>query len=373
MTASDVPTSSVSNPRSRRALLAGVLGGLGAWAATAIGRASPVRGADGEYVQVGGGYTATSETWIQNQSNSHAVIRAESLGNGIGVLGSSVNSTGVWANSDEGIGLLGTSSGTAVWGNSFGSTGVLGTTDVGHGVVGQSESGSGVRDISESGTGVYAVSNGGLGVRAQSFAHSAASIYGLKENPGNAIWGVIQNTGSGWAATVGSHNGSGPGVLGENTGSGHGTWGRAASGFGVKAESTGGLGLHAQSFAHSAASIYGLKQNAGNAVWGVIQDTGSGWAATVGSHNGSGPGVLGENTGSGHGTWGRALGSGGAGIFGESTNGRGGIFQGKKAQIRLNPSTAQTHPTGGSTGDMFVDANKRLWFCKGGTTWVQLA
>jgi hypothetical protein len=59
-------------------------------------------------------------------------------------------------------------------------------------------------------------------------------------------------------------------------------------------------------------------------------------------------------------------------VFGESVEGRGGRFKGKKAQIRLHPSTDATHPTSGSGGDLFVDASKRLWFCKGGTSWVRL-
>ncbi len=54
--------------------------------------------------------------------------------------------------------------------------------------------------------------------------------------------------------------------------------------------------------------------------------------------------------------------------------GRAGVFQGGVAQIRLVPSTlGPTHPTTGSRGDLFCDKYGRLWFCKGGTTWTQLA
>jgi len=31
------------------------------------------------------------------------------------------------------------------------------------------------------------------------------------------------------------------------------------------------------------------------------------------------------------------------------------------------------HPRVGQTGDLFVDHNHHLWFCRGGTTWVRLA
>lgn len=61
------------------------------------------------------------------------------------------------------------------------------------------------------------------------------------------------------------------------------------------------------------------------------------------------------------------------GVRGESTTGRGGTFKGKLAQLNLAPSTAATHPASGSAGDLFVDSTKRLWFCKGATTWVRLA
>ncbi len=63
----------------------------------------------------------------------------------------------------------------------------------------------------------------------------------------------------------------------------------------------------------------------------------------------------------------------GVGVQGTAAAGRGGLFSGGAAQVSLVPSTAATHPTSGQVGDLFVDATRRLWFCKGGTTWVQLA
>jgi hypothetical protein len=32
-----------------------------------------------------------------------------------------------------------------------------------------------------------------------------------------------------------------------------------------------------------------------------------------------------------------------------------------------------SHPHSGSKGDFLVDKSARLWFCKGGTTWKQIA
>ena len=63
----------------------------------------------------------------------------------------------------------------------------------------------------------------------------------------------------------------------------------------------------------------------------------------------------------------------GAGVDATSAKGVGGKFTGKTAQARLVPAAAASHPTSGTAGDLFVDASKRLWFCRGGTSWRQLA
>lgn len=60
------------------------------------------------------------------------------------------------------------------------------------------------------------------------------------------------------------------------------------------------------------------------------------------------------------------------GVRGESPAGRGGVFKGAAAQVRLAASTASTHPASGQRGDLFVDKVGRLWFCKTGTTWKLL-
>jgi hypothetical protein len=119
-----------SKSPSRRALLAGVLGGLGAWAAGAIGRASPVR-AEGEAIVVGGEYTtATSPTSISNQTNGLDVFVAQSSGNGIAVSGFSNSQIGVYGFSGSNVGVYAYSGATnqpASLGSSAGnSTGVQG-------------------------------------------------------------------------------------------------------------------------------------------------------------------------------------------------------------------------------------------------------
>ena len=62
----------------------------------------------------------------------------------------------------------------------------------------------------------------------------------------------------------------------------------------------------------------------------------------------------------------------GAGVEGRSDNGRGGVFTGKLAQVRLSPGVGTTHPTGGSRGDLYCDRTGRLWFCKGPNRWAQV-
>src|SRR5215470_11183158 len=51
---------------------------------------------------------------------------------------------------------------------------------------------------------------------------------------------------------------------------------------------------------------------------------------------------------------------------------RGGVFAGTAAAIQLTPH-AGSHPIHGQKGDLFVDHNAHLFFCRGGTNWVKLA
>jgi hypothetical protein len=56
-----------------------------------------------------------------------------------------------------------------------------------------------------------------------------------------------------------------------------------------------------------------------------------------------------------------------------SANGRGAVFAGGTAPIRLLPHDDATHPDAGRAGDLFVDARHRLWFCRNPHDWVQIA
>jgi hypothetical protein len=162
------PSITISPSKSRRALLAGALGGLGAVAATAIGRVSPVR-AEGEAIVVGGEYqTATSVTTITNQANGAVVFRALSTSDG---------------------------------------TGVVGTTNSGSGVIGISSSGRGVWGDSSSGTAVRGtVGTGGTGVHGQTSGHhTSTAVRGIAKPEGVAVKAETQNGIAVWAQATGGY------------------------------------------------------------------------------------------------------------------------------------------------------------------------
>lgn len=63
----------------------------------------------------------------------------------------------------------------------------------------------------------------------------------------------------------------------------------------------------------------------------------------------------------------------GIGVEAVSRRGRGGRFVGTVAQLQLAPASGATHPAMGAAGDLYVDRSTRLWFCKGGSVWTQVA
>jgi hypothetical protein len=165
-------TPAQSKPRSRRALLAGALGGLGAWAATAVGRANPVRGAgdDGTAIEIGGLYAnAQSQTTLANQANNERVLWVASNGGGGG--GAGVAITGF---SQSGVGVEGWSNNVrGVYGHAL-SSGVEGEATMGNGVYGHS-SGTNQR-------GVYGKAEGGggsIGVEGWTGSSSGTGVLGF--------------------------------------------------------------------------------------------------------------------------------------------------------------------------------------------------
>lgn len=178
-----------TNAPTRRALLAGVLGGVGAWVAGAIGRASHVEAANGDPVLVGQSHTGTSSTTIFSTGSPAAITGhiSSTTGTSAGVSGHSSSSSGrgvlgaanltvgrnygVWGqtSSPDGVAVVGWnpslnagvvgisgftgpssvpqarrtgvfgyadgntgSTGRGVWGRSSEGRGVMGTTDTGY-------------------------------------------------------------------------------------------------------------------------------------------------------------------------------------------------------------------------------------------------
>jgi hypothetical protein len=101
-----------------------------------------------------------------------------------------------------------------------------------------------------------------------------------------------------------------------------------------------------------------------------VQSSGEGFGVVADSSSG-----VGVNGASAFGTGVRAetFEDGAIGVRGISHKGRGAVLTGAKAQLRLTPSGANTHPASGFVGDLFLDKHKRLWLCKGGTAWTRLA
>jgi hypothetical protein len=237
---------------------------------------------------------------------------------------------------------------------STGGTGVFANGGAGIGVYAYGDQIGVDAESSTNGIGVYAVGGTGL---AASGIHGAA-IYGSIDNTAANVYTIradlaTSTPGAGSAAVYGQNAGT--------TGNGYGIYGtHIGTGWGGYFTSNGGIG------------VYG----SGGSGTGVV---GSGTATGVKGSSTSGYG--GQFTSStNYGVRGSSIksigirASGGTdGIYATGTNGRGAQLGGGAAQLKLRPSSAATHPASGQAGDFFVDSSKRLWFCKGGSTWRQVA
>ena len=155
---------------------------------------------------------------------------------------------------------------------------------------------------------------------------------------------------------IAGHSDAVHGVHG-SSGSGNGLNGDSQTGHGVYGSSNASTGVYGQSGAASGAAVFGNALTGGAGVFG---------------HSGDGINIPAPaaNTGvAGH----ADIDAEAVGVRGSSPTGRGGVFNGHAAQVRLLPSAAASHPRTGRAGDLFVDASKRLWFCRGGLNWVRLA
>ena len=217
-----------SSHRSRRALLAGAIGGVGAWLAAAASRIAPAEAAAGDQLVIGSqtNNAGTSDTQLITNSS---VIAFKLLQNGpgtalMGYATPTLGATrGVYGRSDSpsGFGIQGRNAGTAGTGAAIQGIGV--NND---GVVGSTEHINRV--------GVKGMAGGGVGVLGQ-------GQVGVKGTTTSSGYGVIGETaGEGAIGVAGVvQDPAAEGVRGRHEGSGVGVYAFSASGVALSAESQG--------------------------------------------------------------------------------------------------------------------------------------
>ena len=274
-------------PRSRRALLAGGVGGLAALTASALGRPLPARADDGDIVRVGYWLMAESTTILDNATNAEPTLCGRgSFGDGLMGTSDASGRSGVYAvNTDAGgYGVYGENKATGSIGSlgsgTFGvrghvretGSGVRGLSPSGEGVYGTSSTGIGVRGGSTSGIGVHGTSKSKAGV--DGFSESATGVHGTSNQgsgvhghgvAGHGVLGTSQAAAS--AGTVGHSRADSCGVVGFSSGAAvalpgapprtgvfgyanqdagaRGVCGQSGMGLGVCGISTNGIGVYA--------------------------------------------------------------------------------------------------------------------------------
>jgi hypothetical protein len=168
--------STTKKSESRRAVLIGALGGVGAMLAGGLARPQAAR-ADGEAMVVGGEYNnALSVTSITNDTNSSSVFQAVNTSTGRAIVARSVTTTAISATSQSGTGVFGHSttslgvlgfsgSGLPVPVQNVGVYGLGPTNSASRGVFGRTGSGQGVAGQADSGVGLYGTATTGHALR----------------------------------------------------------------------------------------------------------------------------------------------------------------------------------------------------------------
>jgi hypothetical protein len=166
MTAQSDPAAPPIASHSRRALLMGALGGIGAAVAGAVARVSPVRAADGDPVLLGALNSSEGDTIIRSTGSDSAGLTAISTGDdGAGLVGRADHPTGSTTGvlgevtSGGGFGVMG-----SCWSETGGAVGVYGRTS--------STGGAGVRGVAHH----YQGTN--YGVYGESMSRSGIGVYG---------------------------------------------------------------------------------------------------------------------------------------------------------------------------------------------------
>ena len=231
-------------PRSRRALLAGALGGVAAAAATMLGRPAPALAAAGDPLVIGSEANNAGSANTQLLTNSDVVaFKLLQNGPGTALMGyatpASGATRGVYGRSDSpnGYGVQARNAGAAGTGAAIQAIGVNN-----HGIDASADNDtkSAVRGIhSASGAAIYGFAASGAGVYGQSTSENG--VFGLSSS-GRGVYGY-SNFGTG----VHGRSSSGSGMRGESDSSGYGVVGGSFSGIGVFGSSTNGVGVWAAS------------------------------------------------------------------------------------------------------------------------------
>lgn len=188
MTTDRMPSATRS---SRRAVLAGALGGIGAWAASAVNRVSRARGADFQNMVLGTDMTSSTTTKVSMATPAavNPALWGVASGDGVGLRGDSTSQYGVVGNSGSGAG---------VFGMSDSSIGVRAQSTSYIGVYGQGYSTSAPAAVGQSfggNTGVMGFSNGNVALTAPK---AKTGVYGYA-NQDSSAKGVFGESSKGWA------------------------------------------------------------------------------------------------------------------------------------------------------------------------------
>ena len=193
-----------SKPSSRRALLAGALGGLAAWAASTAARVSPAEAAAGDPIRMGRLNKASDTSTTVQSKTSKAVLQAMQLGGGTALRGEAASGRGV-------MGVAG-SDGTGVWAYSPNHYGVYAKSDSGIAVEAVAgPAGAAIGAVNEAGLAISAYTNGGTAIQAtnESEGGGSALVGRITGVPGffsgAAVWGSTPGTAYAWAGRFDGH------------------------------------------------------------------------------------------------------------------------------------------------------------------------
>jgi hypothetical protein len=211
-----------------------------------------------------------------------------------------------------------------------------------------------------------AVGAGSVLLRPSAAGASVANLqYGTTNNAGTDGTTLTSSVGSGAFHIINSGTDiNGAAVYGEMTDPAAQGWGVVGLGFeggGVQG-SSGGSGPGVLAIAGSGNAIVANSDSNNSDVCVSIEHDGTGIAVVASITDASSKATSIRATSAGF----------GAALEGSSAHGYGARLSGA-LQLRLIPGSASTHPHSGSPGVLFVDHSARLWYCKGGTSWHQLA